>query len=42
MHVNKITIVAMLCAVVVLVGCRREDSYEPLKLGGPAAERPAR
>jgi hypothetical protein len=42
MYINKITIVAVLCAVVVLLGCRREDSYEPLKLGGPAPERPAR
>jgi len=25
-----------------LLGCRQEMSYEPLKLGGPTPERPAR
>ena len=39
---KKIAVVAVLCAVVALVACRREESYEPLKLGGPTAERPAR
>ena len=42
MHTNKIVLVVVLCTVVFLLGCRREESYEPLKLGGPAAERPAR
>jgi hypothetical protein len=28
-----------LCALVALSACRREESYEPLKLGGPATER---
>ena len=28
MHVNKITLVAILSAVVLLLGCRREESRE--------------
>jgi hypothetical protein len=42
MDKNKIALVAVLCAVVFLLGCRREESYEPLKLGGPGMQRPAR
>jgi hypothetical protein len=42
MNTEKIAVVMVLCAAVVLVACRREESYEPLKLGGPAAQRPAR
>jgi hypothetical protein len=42
MDSNKIALVAVLCAVLLLIGCRREESYEPLKLGGPTTERPAR
>jgi len=38
---KKIAVVALLCAVVALVACRREE-YRPLKLGGPVAEQPAR
>jgi hypothetical protein len=38
---NKIAVVALLCAVMALVACRREE-YAPLKLGGPATEQPAR
>jgi len=38
---KKIAVVAVLCAVVALVACRREE-YRPLKLGGPVAEQPAR
>jgi hypothetical protein len=42
MNTKTIALVAVLCAVVFLLGCRREESYEPLKLGGPATDRPAR
>jgi hypothetical protein len=42
MDAKKIAVVAVLCAVVALVACRREERYEPLKLGGPTAEQPAR
>jgi hypothetical protein len=38
---KKVAAVALLCAVVALVACRREE-YQPLKLGGPVAEQPAR
>ena len=38
---KKIAVVALLCAVVALAACRREE-YVPLKLGGPATEQPAR
>jgi len=38
---KKVAAVALLCAVVALVACRREE-YRPLKLGGPVAEQPAR
>jgi hypothetical protein len=38
---KKLAVVALLCAVVALAACRREE-YTPLKLGGPAAEQPAR
>jgi hypothetical protein len=41
MHANKIVLMMVLCAVVFLLGCRREESYQPLKLGGPTSE-PAR
>ena len=37
----KIAVVALLCAVVALAACRREEA-KPLKLGGPAAEQTAR
>jgi hypothetical protein len=42
---RKIAVVALLCTVVALVACRREERYyEPLKLGGdvPASEVSAR
>ena len=38
---KKVAAVALLCAVVALVACRREE-YRPLKPGGPVAEQPAR
>jgi hypothetical protein len=38
---KKIAVVAVLCAVLALVACRREEVV-PLKLGGPVAEQPAR
>jgi hypothetical protein len=38
---KKIAVVAVLCAVVALVACRREE-YVPMKLGAPVAEQPAR
>jgi hypothetical protein len=35
---NKIAVVALICTVVALAACRREDRYyEPMKLGGDAA-----
>jgi hypothetical protein len=37
---KKIAVVAVLCAIVALVACRREE-YVPMKLGAPA-EQPAR
>lgn len=43
MNASRITVVALLCALVALCGCRREEAaYEPLKLGGPAMEKPSR
>ena len=41
MDSKKIAVVAVLCAVVALVACRREE-YVPMKLGAPAAEQPVR
>ena len=41
MQSKKVAVVALLCAIVALAACRREE-YVPLKLGGPAAEQPAR
>jgi hypothetical protein len=42
MH-SKITILAVLCALIALSACRREEAvYQPLKLGGPATQQPAR
>jgi hypothetical protein len=37
---KKIVVVALLCAAVAVVACRRETYYEPLKLGAgvPSAE----
>jgi hypothetical protein len=32
----------MLCAMIALSACRREETYEPLKLGGPAVQKTAR
>jgi hypothetical protein len=37
---SKIAVVVLLCAIVALAACRREE-YRPLKLGGPVAEQPA-
>jgi hypothetical protein len=37
----KIAAVALLCAVVALAACRREEA-KPLKLGGPTAEQAVR
>jgi hypothetical protein len=42
MHSKKIAVVAVLCAVVALVACRREETYTPMKLGNPAAQQPSR
>jgi hypothetical protein len=42
MDAKKILVVTVLCAAVALVACRREERYEPLKLGGPTAVQPAR
>lgn len=30
---NKITVIAVVCAAVAFVACRREVGYEPMKLG---------
>jgi hypothetical protein len=41
---KKIAVVALLCTVVALVACRREERYyEPMKLGGnaPASDKVA-
>jgi hypothetical protein len=38
---KKIAVVAILCAVVALAACRREE-FVPLKLGGPTTEQPTR
>jgi hypothetical protein len=36
---RKIAVVALLCTIVALAACRREDRYyDPLKLGGPAPQ----
>jgi hypothetical protein len=42
MNANKMLLVALVCAVTALVSCRREEAYEPLKLGSPAADHRAR
>ena len=42
MDANRIAVVMVLLAAFLLLGCRREETYEPLKLGGPTSERPAR
>jgi hypothetical protein len=42
MSPSKIAAVLLLSSLIALCACRREATYEPLKLGGPAAERPAR
>lgn len=45
MNSRKIVVAALLCAVVALAACRKEDRYyEPLKLGGdvPQQSQPAR
>lgn len=43
MTTKKIAVVALLCTLVAVGACRREyPCCEPLKLGGPAAEQPAR
>jgi len=44
-NTTKIVVAALLCSVIALAACRREDRfYEPLKLGGPAQQQsqPAR
>lgn len=30
---KKIAVISILCATVAIVACRREERYEPLKLG---------
>ncbi len=44
MNAKKIAVVTLLCAVTALVACRREEVYQPLKLGAAdvAATQPAR
>jgi hypothetical protein len=42
---SKIAVVTLLCSVIALAACRREERYyEPMKLGAdiPAAEQPVR
>jgi hypothetical protein len=43
-NAKKIAVVAVLCAVTALVACRREEVYQPMKLGAdvPATQQPAR
>jgi hypothetical protein len=42
MHARML-IMGVICAIVALSACRREEAvYQPLKLGGPAIERTAR
>ncbi len=31
---NKFAVIAVVCAAVAFVACRREAPYEPMKLGG--------
>jgi hypothetical protein len=38
---SKIAVVTILCALVALTACRKEEYY-PMKLGGPTTEQPAR
>ena len=44
MNAKKIAVVTLLCAVTALVACRREEVYQPLKLGAAdvATTQPAR
>jgi len=43
MSASKMTVLAVLCALIALSACRREEAvYQPLKLGGPPAGQPAR
>jgi len=42
MTLPKLAVLTALCALLAMSACRREVAHEPLKLGGPAAERPAR
>lgn len=39
---KSVLVVAAVVAAVALGACRREVPHEPLKLGGPVAEQPAR
>jgi hypothetical protein len=40
---SKILVLCALCVVIAVSACRREEAvYEPLKVGGPTTERPAR
>lgn len=36
MKVSKIIAISVVCAGIALVACRREERYEPLKLGADA------
>jgi hypothetical protein len=39
----KMLLLGVMCALIALSACRREEAvYQPMKLGAPAAERPAR
>ena len=40
-NTKKIAVVTVLCAVVALAACRREESYEPLKKYYPFLPKPA-
>lgn len=39
---NKIAVVAIVCAAVAFVACRREERYEPMKLGADVKTEQAR
>jgi hypothetical protein len=42
MHCKSL-LVGVVCALIALSACRREEAvYQPMKVGGPAMDRPAR
>ena len=40
---SKMLLLTLVCAAIALSACRREEAaYQPMKVGGPAMDRPAR